>query len=458
MSEKSEMPKGWEWFQVNEIIVNIQYGYTQSSSSENLGPKFLRITDIQNSQVDWETVPYCIIEDKTKQKYLLQDGDLVFARTGATVGKSFLIKGSIPEAVYASYLIRLRFPKKMFDKYVRYFFQSPFYWNQIVDKQVGIGQPNVNGTTLGQIKIVVCPTSEQHRIVAKIEELFSSLDKGIENLETARQQLKVYRQAVLKWAFEGKLTKCNGKNQKNIRLEELCEFITKGTTPSKDKFFRAIGDIPFIKVYNLTFSGKLDFSIDPTFISNETHNGFLSRSKVLPGDVLMNIVGPPLGKVSIVPDVYPEWNINQAVVRFRCKKKLFNKFLAYFLLADFNIERMKDKSKATAGQFNLTLEICRNITIPELFSIEDQHNIVAEIESRLSVCDKIEESIEQSLKQAELLKQSILKKAFEGKLVPQDPGDEPASILLERIRAERETGKADNLQPKRKKVKAHDKR
>jgi type I restriction enzyme, S subunit len=299
---------------------------------------------------------------------------------------------------------------------------------------------------LERSEIPLPPLPEQHRIVAKIEELFSSLDKGIESLKTAQQQLKVYRQAVLKWAFEGKLTEKTDKIKKHIRLEELCDFITKGTTPTKDNLFQGIGTVPFIKVYNLTFSGKLDFSIDPTFVTYETHNGFLARSKVLPGDVLMNIVGPPLGKVSIVPDTYPEWNMNQAVVRFRCKKPLLNKFLAFFLLADFNLEKMMDKSKATAGQFNLTLEICRNIEIPILFPIEEQHAIVAEIESRLSVCDKLEESIEQSLKQSESLRQSILKKAFEGKLVPQDPNDEPASVLLARIKAERENDKRENPQ------------
>jgi type I restriction enzyme S subunit len=183
----------------------------------------------------------------------------------------------------------------------------------------------------------------------------------------------------------------------------LCDFTTKGTTPSKENLYQDAGEVLFIKVYNLTFLGRLDFSIDPTFVSYNTHNSFLARSKVFPGDVLMNIVGPPLGKVSIVPDTYPEWNINQAVVRFRCEEKLSNKFLAHYLVGDFNIEKMKKKAKATAGQFNLTLEICRDIEIP-LIPTAEQAQIVQEIESRLSVCDKMEEAIEKSLAQSEALR------------------------------------------------------
>ena len=308
-------------------------------------------------------------------------------------------------------------------------------------------RPRVSFEQIGKFVILLPPLAEQQRIVAKIEELFSELDKGVENLRAAQEQLKVYRQAVLQWAFEGKLTNIGGYGNTTVRLEELCYFITKGTTPSKEQLFQEAGEIPFIKVYNLTFDGRLDFSIIPTFVSKATHEVLLSRSKVLPGDVLMNIVGPPLGKVSIVPQSFPEWNINQAIARFRCKEKLNNKFLAHYLMSDLSIENMKKKAKATAGQFNLTLEICRDIEIP-LPSIPEQQQIVAEIESRLSVCDKLEETITQSLLQAEALRQSILKKAFAGKLVPQDPTDEPAEKLLARIRAERAAAEPVKKKPK----------
>ena len=274
----------------------------------------------------------------------------------------------------------------------------------------GTAQPQITRSNMVDFSIQLCDIDSQQRIVSKIEELFSKLDKGVEELNKIKEQLKIYRQAVLKEAY-------NLSNDK-VKLENLCFFITKGTTPPKGLVENNTGvkEVPFLKVYNLTFDGQLDFSIDPTFVAKETHTGFLNRSICLPGDVLMNIVGPPIGKVSIVPNTYPEWNINQAIVRYRCLKKLNNKFLAYFLLFSNTVEQLKSKGKTTAGQFNLTLEICRELQIP-LPTIEKQVEIVDCIEQKLSVCDKIEQTVNESLQKAESLRQSILKQAFEGKLV-----------------------------------------
>ncbi len=203
--ENGELPKGWKWVKVKEIADSIQYGYTESSSKETVGPKFLRITDIQDNSVNWKEVPYCKISSDIKHKYLLNDGDLVFARTGATVGKSFLIKGQIPEAIFASYLIRLRFNKTVLDKYVWSYFQSLHYWRQITDGQVGIGQPNVNGTKLGQLIFPLCSFEEQHRIVEEIESRLSVADKLEETITASLQQSETLRQSILKKAFEGRL-------------------------------------------------------------------------------------------------------------------------------------------------------------------------------------------------------------------------------------------------------------
>lgn len=219
-------------------------------------------------------------------------------------------------------------------------------------------------------------------------------------------------------------------------LEYVCDFITKGTTPAKNELFAKQGDIPFIKVYNLTHKGYLDFSIDPTFVTKQTHEGFLKRSKVYPNDVLMNIVGPPLGKVSIVPDSYPEWNINQAIAIYR-SNLIDSKYLSEFLLNENTVRAMMSQSKATAGQFNLTLEICRNFPIPVCSKLE-QAEIVKSLSENLSNAQYLQETIDQQLEQLMLLKQTVLQTAFSGELVPQDPNDEPASVLLERIKAEKE--------------------
>lgn len=314
------------------------------------------------------------------------------------------------EVCFGNKLYAIVNDKNLFvSKYVYYYTRYREFFEQFKALMSGI-IGGVSSKKFGEIEIPLPSLQEQQRIVDKIEELFSKLDKGVEELNKIKEQLKIYHQAVLKEAYN--------LSDDKIKLEDLCFFITKGTTPPKNLTENNNGakKIPFLKVYNLTFDGQLDFSIDPTFVTKATHTGFLNRSICLPGDVLMNIVGPPIGKVSIVPNTYSEWNINQAIVRYRCLDKLNNKFLAYFLLFSNTVEQLKSKGKTTAGQFNLTLEICRELQIP-LPTIEKQLEIVDCIEQKLSVCDKIEQTVTESLQKAESLRQSILKQAFEGKLV-----------------------------------------
>ena len=432
METTLELARGWVEIRLGEFVVSSKGKkptYVSEEKTEKFNLPYVNIKAFEKNIIDEYTDgDGCV---------LCEDNDFLMVWDGSRSGYA----GKAIKGALGSTLVKINFPG-IFNDYAFYFLQSKFL--EINTRAKGTGTPHVDPGLLWNYIFPIPPFPEQYRIVAKIEELFSELDKGLESLKSAQQQLNIYRQAVLKWAFEGKLTGKSNTSLKYFRLEELCGFITKGTTPSKDRLFKGEGEIPFIKVYNLTFSGKLDFSVDPTYVSAVIHKGFLSRSKVLPGDVLMNIVGPPLGKVSIVPNLFSEWNINQAVVRFRCHDQLNNKFLTHFLLADLNIEKIKKRAKATAGQFNLTLEICRDIEIP-LPTLEEQSQVVQEIESRLSVCDKMEESITQSLAKVETLRQSILKKAFEGKLVTQNPNDEPAEELLERIRAEREAQKPKKL-------------
>ena len=203
------------------------------------------------------------------------------------------------------------------------------------------------------------------------------------------------------------------------------------------------GEVPFIKVYNLTFDGTLDFTIEPTFVSRKTHDGFLARSKVFPGDVLMNIVGPPLGKVSVVPGERPEWNINQAIAVFRPVKSVLPAFLSKWLLAQELTRWAVSRSKATAGQSNLTLEICRDLPVP-LCSIAEQEEIVRRIGTAFTWIERLSTETTSARRLIEHFDEAVLGKAFRGELVPQDPNDEPASVLLERVRAERQGQMAAN--------------
>jgi len=240
-SDLRQLPEGWVWARVGDVSEAIQYGYTASSTSEPVGPKILRITDIQDNSVEWEAVPYCRIVAEKKRKYLLQDGDLVFARTGATVGKSFLIRDSIPEAVFASYLIRIVSSPLINQAFVHSFFQSHDYWVQIHAQKLGIGQPNVNSRTLSRIRLPLCPTLEQHRIVEEIERRFSVADHIEKNVDHGLKQSERLRQSILKRAFEGRLVPQDPNDEpaeillERIKQERAKQLTEKRVTVSRVK-------------------------------------------------------------------------------------------------------------------------------------------------------------------------------------------------------------------------------
>jgi type I restriction enzyme S subunit len=198
--------ENWLTKKLDDISSDVSYGYTASSTADPVGPKMLRITDIQNNKVDWDDVPYCEIEAEKKEKYLLQIGDLLFARTGATVGKSFLIRETPPEAVYASYLIRVKCFAKNSIYYLSLFFQSENYWQQIMDFSAGIGQPNVNGTKLKNLQIPLPQLQEQTEIVRRVEQLFAYADNVEQQVQAALTRVNNLTPSILAKAFRGELT------------------------------------------------------------------------------------------------------------------------------------------------------------------------------------------------------------------------------------------------------------
>jgi type I restriction enzyme S subunit len=193
---------GWTTRSVEEICGDPQYGFTESASLEDVGPRFLRITDIQAGGVRWDTVPYCRCPNPSQ--YLLRPGDIVFARTGATTGKSFLIH-DCPEAVFASYLIRLRVQKFASPEYLYWFFQTPTYWWQIAEGSVGTGQANVNGTKLRALRVPVAPASEQKELVARVRLLQDLTRTTKQAAEQALTRINALLPSMLDRAFAGAL-------------------------------------------------------------------------------------------------------------------------------------------------------------------------------------------------------------------------------------------------------------
>ena len=199
-----EIPSSWEWTTINAISKSILYGVSESAKT-NGKYRLLRITDIQNNNVQWDSVPYTDFDENKAKLYLLSDGDILFARTGATVGKSYLVQGLTEEAIYASYLIRVQTYDAVLPQYVKFYFESGYYWEQIVQGSVGVGQPNVNGTILGNLHIPIPPIHEQDRIVSELLKWIGIIDVielGKTDLQTIIKQVK---SKILDLAIHGKL-------------------------------------------------------------------------------------------------------------------------------------------------------------------------------------------------------------------------------------------------------------
>ena len=135
----------------------------------------VRISDIHNNDVDWANVPFCDIDEKEIRAYLLKENDILFARTGGTVGKSYLVTSIPVEAIYAGYLIRTQYSNELSAQYLKYFMESSLYWAQLRDGTIATAQPNCNGQTLSKMMLPLPPLVEQKRIVDKINEVFAKM-------------------------------------------------------------------------------------------------------------------------------------------------------------------------------------------------------------------------------------------------------------------------------------------
>ena len=201
-----ELPEGWEWTRLGNLSSSIQYGLSNSAEPQGTH-RLLRITDIQDGKVNWENVPFTTVENA--ETYLLRKDDIVFARTGATVGKSFLITELPLDSVYASYLIRIRLFDRISPSYLYQFFNSHCYWEQITDKSVGVGQPNCNGTSLKELFIPLPPLLEQKRIVPAANALLEYASVIESEKASLQEIIDLTKSKILDLAIRGKLVKQN---------------------------------------------------------------------------------------------------------------------------------------------------------------------------------------------------------------------------------------------------------
>jgi type I restriction enzyme S subunit len=485
----------------------------KSSKYINDGIPVIRIGDINDWNVD-ESNAKCVAGNKEYDNYIVEKGDILIAMSGATTGK-FGIYDSDNKAYQNQRVGNLKpHSKNLIDK--KYIFNLLYSLKYQIEKEAyGGAQPNISAGKIHAMRTLLAPLPEQRAIVAKIEELFSDLDKGIADLNKAKDQLVIFRQAVLKKAFEGELTKEWREKQTNLpTADELLEQIKeererfynqqvedwktavkewakigkKGKKPGKPRLLKelevftdsdlaelhqlnsfwswvkvdklcqhnqnAIKAGPFgsslkkafytekgYKIYGQEQVISGDYKFGNYYVNAEKYQSLISCA-VKPNDVLISLVGT-VGKVLILHEDCEEGLINPRLVKLSLNDFYLEQFFKYFFESGFIKSIYKLKNHGTTMDV-LNLGIIKELPFP-LCSKKEQHQIVREIESRLSVCDKVEQSIVESLEKAKTLRQSILKKAFEGTLLSneeierckQEEDYEPASVLLEKIKNEK---------------------
>lgn len=440
----------WKTKKLGEVC-KLKNGFAfKSDNYLDNGIPVIRISDIKDGLIVPRNTVY-VSEDSVYDNYIINENEIIVAMSGATTGKFGIYKSK--EKAYQNQRVGkfdIIDKKQLDNNFLLHQLHS--LKRQIEKDAYGGAQPNISSKKIEEMEIVLPPLETQQAIVSKIEELFSELDKGIAELKTAQLQLKTYRQSVLKSAFEGKLTEEWRKNNVNIDSVESLIYNLKNdkknlktktrseitdeeqnelfSIPNSWKWIRNeeylyevkdgthdtpkyISDgIPFVTQKNIKNSGlTLD---DIQYISEEEHKKYYQRSNVTKGDILISMIGHNRG-MSVIVDTDRVFSIkNVGLFKFNHKYQL-NKFSYYFYQSKVALNIILKKSKGGAQPF-IGLTELRNWPVV-VCSLEEQHQIVEEIESRLSVADKMEQSIQESLLKAEALRQSILKKAFSGELV-----------------------------------------
>jgi type I restriction enzyme S subunit len=490
ITESKPLPKGWEECSFGDIAC-IRNGYAFKSNLFKKSKEYesdvplIRQSQMKGSRIDISDSVFLPAEYLKKHPdYIIAKGDVIIGMSGS-IGKVCLYGEDIPAlqnqrtGKINPYLVSELNPK----------FFGLFLSNierELTKYAKGMGVQNISSKDIEQLPFNLPPRNEQHRIVAKIEELFSELDKGIENLKTAQAQLKVYRQALLKHAFEGKLTaQWRAENQdkletadavlKRIQQERTQRYqqqvadwqASGGSKPKAPKplppltaeelaelpelpkgwvyaYLSDLGDLGRGKSKHRPrndprlFGGKYPFiqtgEVKAANRIIKQHSQTLSdfglqQSKLWPAGTLCITIAANIAETAFLgfDGCFPD-----SVVGFSAfKKTIAPEYVDFFIQATRT--RIEAYAPATA-QKNINLETLENLVVPYCCS-DEQKQILNILEERFSIVDQLDQTITTSLQQAEALRQSILKKAFSGQLVPQDPNDEPAAELLARIKA-----------------------
>ena len=405
---KYQLPKDWKW-EVSSNILDIRDGTHDTPKYVNkIGIPLITSKNLKENKIDFEKVSYISNEDHAEisKRSKVEAGDILFAMIG-TIGNPAIIKGDANFSIKNVGLFKKN-EHVILPSFLVNFLRSHTFEKQMNERKLlkGTTQKFIPLGNLRNINIPLPPKPTQLAIVSKIEELFSELDKGIENLHTAQQQLKTYRQSVLKWAFVN-------ENFKDFILKDITDKIQIGpfgTQLHKEDYIE--NGIPLI---NPTHIKGGFIQADTSFSILKSKRDSLPNYILREGDVIMGRRGE-MGRCGLVTRKEAGWFCGTGSLYFRPDVKKVNPVFLYYNLSSQSVKKYLDNNAGGTIMANLNLKIVNDIPI-SLPSIEEQNTIVKEIESRLSVADKMEESITQSMQKAEALRQSILKKAFEGKLI-----------------------------------------
>jgi type I restriction enzyme S subunit len=386
---------------LNDISDSIGYGVTASACDQPVGPKFLRITDIQNGKVNWEKVPWCEKNGKAIEKAKLRAGDIVFARTGATTGKSYLISDCPNEAVFASYLIRVRLGKMADPGFVSHFFQTEDYWKQITKNARGVAQPGVNATTLKSLQIPLPPLLEQKRIAAILDAADALRAKRRESIS----QLDTLVQSTFLEMFGDPVT--NPKGWEVKMSGDLFQVPPRiGTTKPASKRGFLVVRVGEVGQSRIAFSRCQRVEIEEKDFK---------KFKLEPGDtVIARAIGSKnqLGKASYFQGFKEPVVIDSHVMRFRPDPLKCDGFWLYSLLASERGKLLLQRAGgATAVQFNINSRQASALQIPNppLDLQRRFATIVQSIESQKS-------RLRAHLAELDTLFASLQSRAFNGEL------------------------------------------
>jgi len=399
------MIKEWRKLKLGDIAV-ISYGYTAKASVENVGSKFLRITDIQNDMVNWSNVPYCQTTEDDFKKYKLIDQDIVFARTGATTGKSYLVCDP-PEAVAASYLIRLRVQEPTVSaRFISKYFQSREYWNNVSSGISGSAQGGFNASKLSALAIPIPPLLEQKRIVAILDEAFEGIDRAIANTEKNLANSRELFESYLNAIFTQK-----GDGWKQKKLGEIGGKVFTGPFGSLlHKYDYVSNGIPIVNPANIE-----DDKIIPNF-NKTVSQDIVKRLQAYilkQNDVVVGRRGE-IGRCAVVREEQAGWLCGSGSFFIKPFENVNSVFLAHLLRSAVYRNKLESLSTGATMQ-NLSNQSLSDLVIA-MPSLDEQNRITNKIDDLTTKTQHLESIYRQKLAALNELKQSILQKAFTGEL------------------------------------------